>query len=295
MHRPRIVRGEPGQRGAHHPGLADDRAGRPRQHRARAEPQHRALEPLLDQIVVEGAIVLQIDFRPSAADLVERRLRNVEVTILDQIRHLAIEEGQKQGADVRAVNVGVGHQDDLVIAQLFEVEFLAPDARAEGLDHRSDFLRREHPVEARALDVEDLALQRENGLVFAVAALLGRAAGAVALDQEQLGLGRIALLAIVQLARQRSDAHCGLSPGWLAGLACSLARRGSIDDLHDDRAGVGRVFLEPLGELVGHQAFKRLANLGAHQLVLGLRAELGIGQLDRNDRGQPLAHVLTGQ
>ena len=31
------------------------------------------------------------------------------------------------------------------------------------------------------------------------------------------------------------------------------------------------------------------------ELVLGLRAELGIGQLDRDDRGQPLAHVVAGE
>ena len=38
--------------------------------------------------------------------------------------------------------------------------------------------RAQHLVEARALDVEDLAAQRQDRLEFAVAALLGRAAGA---------------------------------------------------------------------------------------------------------------------
>ncbi len=47
--------------------------------------------------------------------------------------------------------------------------------------------------------------------------------------------------------------------------------------------------------LVAHQAFERLADFGADQLVLGLRAELGIGQLDRDDRGQALAHVVAGE
>ena len=36
----------------------------------------------------------------------------------------------------------------------------------------------QHLVEARALDVEDLAAQRQHRLEFAVAALLGGAAGA---------------------------------------------------------------------------------------------------------------------
>ena len=40
-------------------------------------------------------------------DLVERRLRDVDVAALDQDRHLAIEERQQQGAYVRAVDVGI--------------------------------------------------------------------------------------------------------------------------------------------------------------------------------------------
>ena len=55
------------------------------------------------------------------------------------------------------------------------------------------------------------------------------------------------------------------------------------------------MLLEPFAHLVAHQAFERLAHLGADELVLGLAAELRIGQLHRDDRGQPFAHVLAGQ
>ena len=67
----------------------------------------------------------------------------------------------------------------------------------------------EHLVEARAFDVEDLAAQREHGLVLAVAALLGGAAGRVTLDDEEFGLGRILLLAVGELAGQRGDVERG--------------------------------------------------------------------------------------
>src|SRR3712207_8448710 len=45
------------------------------------------------------------------------------------------QQGQQQRADVLAVDVGVRHQDDLVVAQLRDVE-LVVDAGAEGGDHR---------------------------------------------------------------------------------------------------------------------------------------------------------------
>ena len=57
-------------------------------------------------------------------------------------------------------------------------------------------------VEARLLHVQDLAAQGQDGLERAVAALLGRAAGGVALDQVQLALLGVALLALRELAGQ---------------------------------------------------------------------------------------------
>ena len=94
----------------------------------------------------------------------------------------------------------------------------------------------EHLVEARALDVEDLAAQRQHRLVFAIAALLGGAAGRVALDDEDFGLGRVALLAIGELAGQAGDVERALAPGQFARLARRFARGGGLDHLADDDA-----------------------------------------------------------
>ena len=102
--------------------------------------EQEAVETGVDEVFVEGGVVLEIDFRPAASDLVERRLGDEEVTVLDQVGHLAVEEGQQQGADMGAVDIGVGHDDDLVIAQLVEVELFGADRRPERLDQGTDFL-----------------------------------------------------------------------------------------------------------------------------------------------------------
>ena len=44
--------------------------------------------------------------------------------MLDQRPHEAEQQRQQQGGDVLAVHVGVGHQDDLVVTQLGDVEFV---------------------------------------------------------------------------------------------------------------------------------------------------------------------------
>ena len=41
-------------------------------------------------------------------------------------------KGQQQCADVRAVDVGVGHQDDAVVADLVGIVFIAANARSQG-------------------------------------------------------------------------------------------------------------------------------------------------------------------
>ena len=102
---------------------------------------------------------------------------------------------------------------------------------------------RQHLVEARALDVEDFAAQRQHGLEFAVAALLGGAAGRVALDDEQFGFGRIAFLAVGELARQRRDVERALAAGQFARLARGFARGRGLHHLADDDARFGRVNL----------------------------------------------------
>src|ERR1700704_5588380 len=55
--------------------------------------------------------------RPISTLAVARRHRQVEMAIVDQLRRLAVEEGDQQRGDVRAVDVGVGHDDDLFVAQ----------------------------------------------------------------------------------------------------------------------------------------------------------------------------------
>src|SRR6266550_1348199 len=99
---------------------------------------------------------------------------------------------------MRAVDVRVAEQDRLAIPQLLHVEVIA-DARAERGDQRLYLFVAEHLVGAGLLDVQDLALQRQDRLRTAVATALRAAAGRGALDDEELALLGVALLAVCEL------------------------------------------------------------------------------------------------
>ena len=53
---------------------------------------------------------------------------------------------------MRAVHIGIGHDDDLVIAELIDVELIA-DARAERNDQRIELVVAVDLIDARLLNV----------------------------------------------------------------------------------------------------------------------------------------------
>jgi hypothetical protein len=245
-------------------------------------------------VLVELVVVLDVGLALAVLDLVQRGLGDVDVAAFDQFRHLPVEEGQQQGADVGAIDVGIGHDDDAVIAQLGDVEVLGADAAAQRGHQRDDLLAGYKLVEAGLLDVEHLAAQRQDGLELPVAALLGGAAGGVTLDDVHLAQGRVLFLAVRQLARQAEAVQHALAARHVARLARGLAGSGGFDDLAGDDLGIERLFLEVVGQLLRHDFLDGGPGFGRHQLHLGLRGELRIRHLHREHAGQAFAHVIAG-
>src|SRR3546814_15845973 len=71
--------------------------------------EEQRVDPGVNEIIFECGVVLEVHLAPPLRDLVERRLGDVEMAAFDDFGHLAIEEGEQKRADMRAVDVGVGH------------------------------------------------------------------------------------------------------------------------------------------------------------------------------------------
>ena len=247
----------------------------------------------LHQLVRKLVLVADIAVHLAALDAIQRRLGDVDVAALDQFLHVAEEKREQQGADVAAVDVGVGHQDNFVVAKLGGVEIVLADARAQRGDDAADFFVAEHLVVARLFDVEDFALERQDGLIAAVAALLGGAACGFALDDEDFAARGIALLAIGQLAGQAAGIHGGLAARELARFAGGFAGARGVDALANDAAGDGGVLVKIVAKLFVHELLDLALDV-AVQLALGLAFELRLRQLHGYDRDQTFAHVVAG-
>ena len=123
--------------------------------------------------------------RAGQLDPVQRRDGGEHPARVEHRPHVAVEQGEQQAADVRAVDVGVGHQDHPLVAGRVEVEGAAR-AGPDDLDDRGALGVLEHVGERRLLHVEDLAADRQQRLELGVAGQLGGAERGVALDDEQL-------------------------------------------------------------------------------------------------------------
>ena len=239
-------------------------------------------------------VVLDVAFVFAVFDFVQRRLGDVDVAAFDQLSHLAVEEGEQQGADVGAVDVGISHDDDAVIAQLFRFEVFRANARAQRGNEDGNGFRTDDFVGAGTFDVQNLAAQRQNRLEFAVAALLGGAAGRVALDDVDFALRRVFFLTVCQFAGQANAVKRAFAAGEVARFAGGFAGTRGFDNLAADGFGFNGVFQQEVGQAGGDDFFHRRAGFGRDQLHFGLTGEFGVGHLDREHTGQPFAHVVTG-
>ena len=97
---------------------------------------------------------------------------------------------------------------------------------------------------------------------FPIACLFGRTTGRIALDQVKFTQGRVAFLAIGQLAGQAGQIKRTFTPGHLPGLSGGLAGPCRLDDLDSDGARFGRIFLEEFAEFIVNHRFHDALYLG---------------------------------
>ena len=106
-----------------------------------AEGQHRILQPGIHQIAIEFVLVFQINLRLAALGAEQRRLRDIQITGLDQRTHMPEEEGQEKRSDVASVNVGIRHDNDFVVSRLLNIKLSRSNPRAKCRYQRAKFGR----------------------------------------------------------------------------------------------------------------------------------------------------------
>src|SRR3990170_6112468 len=244
----------------------------------------REVLPLLLRVRVVGLLPLPY--------LVQRWLRDVHVACVNHWLHVPEEEREEEGRDVLAIHVSISHGHYLMVPDLLEYELrLYP--RADRGDQRADFLVLQHLVELCLLHIQDLPLQRENRLELALPARLGTPPRARAFHDKNFRLRGIPLLAVREPPREVEPLEEPLAAGELPRLPRGLSRLCREDRLLEDRLRGLRGLVQELHELLVHAGVHDSLHLGVPQFHLRLPLELGLGNLDREDRREALAAVVA--
>ena len=193
-----------------------------------------------------------------------------------------------------AVHVGISHQNNAIVAQSTDIKALA-NAGAQRRDQRLDLFIGQRFIQAGLFDVEDLAAQGQNGLEAPIAALLGGAAGAIALDNVNLALGGVAAGAVGQLARQRQAFQRALADDQIAGLlGCFPGAEGGAT-LLNNLARLARILFHPLAHGLGHSSLYVITHLVVEQLEFVLPFKLRLDDLNAHNGGEPLTRIIAGK
>ena len=132
---------------------------------------------------------------------IKRWLCYINVSLLDKLSHVAIEECQQQYSYVASVYIGIGHTYDFVVSELFDVK-LSAYSRTERRYHRTNFLVSECSVKSCLFNIENFTSQRKYGLITSASAALCSTACGKSLDYKYLALRRILFGAIGKLTRE---------------------------------------------------------------------------------------------
>ena len=260
--------------------------------------EHDVLGAEFEEDAVHLLVVVDVLLAFLALDPVERRLGNVNEAAFDEPLHLAVDEGKEQGADVGAVHVSIGHDDDFVVAGFVGVEaanvvVALADAGAKGGDEGSDFLVAEDLVEAGFLAIDDFASERENGLKAPVAALFGGATGGITFDEVNFAEGWIAFGAVGEFAGQAAARECAFADGF-AGFARGFAGACGVERFVDDAFRDGRVGFEEELKLIANDALDDAIDFAVGEFGFGLSLKAWFGNFDRDDGGEAFADVVAG-
>ena len=225
-------------------------------------------------------------------DLVQRRFRQIHIAALDQFRHEPVEEGQKQSCDVCAVHVGIGHDDDLVIPELGDIEIFV-DTGSERGDHGTDLGISQDPVQSCLFHVQDLTAERQDRLCFPDPCFLCASAGGISLDNKDLTVFRIFIRAVCQFSRKASARQRTLSccfPCFPCGISCPLCQKGFFTDRPRDL----RILLQIIGQLFPDNGIDGRSGLGVSEFLFSLALKLRVLDFNRNDRAQTFPDILSG-
>ena len=220
------------------------------------------------------------------------------MTFLYDLWHESEEESHDKCVDVRTIDVGIGHDYNLVVAQFVDVSLLCivainAKSHSDSLENDAYRLRFEHLMPLHFLHVKNLTTEWEYGLCVAITSLLSRATSGITLDEEYLSLLRVATRAVSELTWESSTSHRILTLHVFTCLASSDSGSSGEDNLLTYLLCFVRMLFEIVGESFAYSLLNGSCHFGVSELCLGLTFKLRFSNLDTDDSSDAFTEVFA--
>ena len=197
---------------------------------------------------------------------------------------------------MRTIDIGIGHDDDLMVTNLAQVERFRVFFGSKGDTQRGEDVAHlfglEHLVLHRFLHIEDLTAKRENSLVHAVTTGLSGTACRITLDEEEFALCRIFAYAISEFTGQTTTTERRFAEHGLTGVTrCNTRLRRENDLLYDFLRIIG-MFLQIVLQSLGNRGIDHTGHLGVTEFGFRLTLKLRLSDFDRDNRRQTFTEIV---
>ena len=229
-------------------------------------------------VTLQLLFIVKILFLPPLRDhLKQGRHGDIHMTVINQFRHKAVKEGEKQGVDMAAVHIGIGHQDDFIIAQLGDVKVIAVSFRetaAEGINHGFDFRIGQNLVNAGFSTFRILPLMGESP-GRTIPCRLGAASGGISFHDENFTSGRSRDSQFASFPLESKENFCLVSM-FVFAFFFGFPDFGSFFRTAYDTFQCFQISVKIAGDFVSRHLADHLGGILVIQLGLGLSLKTGI-------------------
>ena len=229
------------------------------------------------------------------ADPEEGGFEDIQMPFAHQRFKETKEEGDHEIADVEAVDIGIGGEDDLAVAKVVEVFF-----DLKGLHEVIDFDVFVEGVAVEVANIEGFAFEGEDRLVVGIAAADERAGGGLAFGDEDLGVEMFlfdpveVVFAVFELGDADGNGFGALAGEFFHGVEF-FAKFLGLFDFGNQFFGFGGVAVERLGGGLCDAGDEVGANFAIAEFVFGLAFEDGFFEANGNGAEDALADVVAGE
>ena len=227
------------------------------------------------------------------ADAEEGGFEDEDVATEDEGFEEAEEEGDHEVADVESVDVGVGGEDDFVVAEPFDAVL-----DVEGAHEVVEFVVFVDGIAFEVADVEGFAFEGEDGLGVGIAATDDGAGGGLAFGDEDHGFVAAIFaeveveFAVLELGDADGDGFGAFAGHFFDGLKFA-AKFFGFGNFEEDFFGDVGVAVEEVGDDLLDLFDEFAADFGVAEFVFGLGFEHGIFEADGDGANHAFADVVA--